>query len=77
MAPTTTQQPLLEALLVDRDRLIRALRLTLAELHSRRITTPQFTGEGDIVELIRYWDTVFGWIKEQHGADIVLMSRCP
>ena len=73
--PRATQQPLLEALLVDRDRLVRMLRVALAELHARRLTTPQCTGETDIVELLRYWDEVFGWIKQQGGTDIVMMSR--
>ena len=76
MSPTGgTQQPLLEALLVDRDRLVRMLRIALAELHSRRLTTPECTGATDIVELIRYWDEVFDWIKQQRGTDIVLMNR--
>ena len=70
-----TQQPLREALLIDRDRLVRMLRIALGELHSRRVTTPTFTGETDIVELLRYWDEVFGWIKQQGGEDLVLMSR--
>jgi len=68
-------EPLIEALLVDRDRLIRLLRIALAELHARRLGTPHFSAEGDIAEMLRYWETVFGWIKQQGGADIVLMSR--
>ena len=72
--PSRTE-PLIEALLVDRDRLIRVLRIALAELHARRLTTPDFTGETDIVELLRYWDEVFGWIKQQHGHDVVVMTR--
>ena len=73
-APAPTE-PVIEALLVDRDRLIRLLRLALAELHGRRLTTPHCTGEMDIGELLRYWEEVFGWVKERDGADIVLMSR--
>ena len=53
------------------------LRIALGELHSRRLITPGFTGEPDITELIRYWDTVFGWIKEQEGHELILMSRRP
>jgi len=68
-------EPLIEALLVDRERMIRMLRIALAEMHARRLTTPQCTGERDIVEVLRYWDEVFGWIKHQSGADLVLMSR--
>jgi hypothetical protein len=67
--------PPLEALVVDRDRLIRMLRIALKELHDRRLLTPHLTGESDVVELIRYWDTVFGWIKELQGREVVLMSR--
>ena len=73
--PPPPQQPQLEALLVDRERMLRMLRIALAELHARRLTTPWCTGETDIVELLRYWDEVFGWIKQQHGADIVLLRR--
>lgn len=47
-------QPLLEALLVDRDRLVRMLRIGLAELNYRRLTTPSMTGEPDIGEALRY-----------------------
>ena len=68
-------EPLIEALLVDRDRLIRVLRIALAELNDRRLTTPSMTGERDIVEALRYWDEVFEWIKQQHGHDVVVMTR--
>ena len=74
-AAPATQQPLREALLVDRDRLIRMLRIALAELHARRLTTPHLTGEPDIVEVLRYWDEVFGWIKQQDGEELILMTR--
>ena len=72
-----TPQPLLEALLVDRDRLVRMMRIMLEELNIRRVTTPHCTGETDILEMLRYWEEVFGWIKQQGGTDIVLMSRRP
>ena len=75
--PPATQQPLLEALLVDRDRLVRMLRITLEELNIRRLTTPRCTAQTDIIEMLRYWEEVFGWIKQQGGTDIVLMSRRP
>ena len=68
-------QPLLEALLVDRERLVRVMRIALAELHSRRLTTPKCTGDTNFLELLRYWEEVFGWIKQQGGEDLVLMSR--
>ncbi len=51
------------------------LRIALAELHSRRLTTPQCTGYADFPEVLRYWEEVFGWIKQQNAADIVLMRR--
>jgi hypothetical protein len=70
-------EPLIEALLVDRERLIRILRIGLAELNARRLATPQLTGEPDIREALRYWDEVFGWIKQQGGTEVVLMSRRP
>ena len=73
--PPVTQQPPLEALLVDREALIRVLRMTIAELHDRRRATPPCTGQAEIIELLRYWDEVFDWVKQQRGADIVLINR--
>jgi hypothetical protein len=67
--------PFLEALIIDRDAVIRMMRIALEEMHSRRVITPHFSGERDIAQMIRYWDAVFGWIKEQRGEDLVLMSR--
>lgn len=75
MARQVTPQPVLEALLVDRDRLIRMLRITVAELHSRRLATPPSTGSSEIIEMLHYWDEVLDWVKQQHGMDIVLTSR--
>ena len=71
----SAETPPLEALVVDRERLVRVLRIALAELHSRRLITPGFTGEYDIIGMIRYWDTVFAWIKEQQADELVLISR--
>ena len=73
--PPPPQQPQLDALLVDRQRLIRVLRIAIAELHGRRLATPQGTGETEIIQALHYWDEVFDWVKQQRGADIVLMSR--
>jgi hypothetical protein len=67
--------PPIEALVVDREALIRFMRLALEEMHSRRRLTPQCTGEQDIVHAIRYWDTVFGWVKQQHGDELVFITR--
>ena len=75
--PIYCARPAIEALLVDREALIRCMRLALEEMHSRRRLTPLCTGELDIVQLIRYWDSVFGWIKEHPGEDLVLISRYP
>jgi hypothetical protein len=27
------------------------------------------------VQLIKYWDAVLGWVKSQHGSDVVFMNR--
>jgi hypothetical protein len=67
--------PPVEALLIDRDAVIRMMRIALEEMHNRRLITPHFSGERDIAEMIRYWDAVLGWIKERRGEELVLMSR--
>jgi hypothetical protein len=51
------------------------LRIGLKELHDRRLQTPNLTGESDVVELIRYWDDVFEWIKQLSDREVVVMSR--
>ena len=74
--PPPPQQPQLETLLVDRERMIRLMRIALEELHARRRSSAHLTDEADIVKLLRYWDEVFDWIKQQPGGtDIVLMRR--
>lgn len=77
MSPAAPAEPLIEALVIDRERLIRLFRITLAELHDRRHGAPHFSAEGDIAEMLRYWETVFGWIKEQRGEEVVVMTRRP
>lgn len=69
------EAPPIEALVVDREALIRMMRIVLEEMHNRRVTTPHFNGDGDLMQLLRYWETVFGWIKEQGHEDFVLMTR--
>jgi hypothetical protein len=67
--------PAIEALLVDRQALIRLTRMALDELNNRRLLTPQLTGEQDIGHAIRYWDTVLDWIQQQRGAEVVFLDR--
>ena len=73
--PTTIAAPLVEALVVDRKLMIRALRLTLEELHERRQTTPNFTGTTDIHSLINYWEHVFTWLTSLDRSELVMMER--
>lgn len=74
IGPAAATAPL-EALIVDRDAIIRMMRLALEEMNARRGITPHCTGEVDIIQALRYWDEVFGWIKQQSGHDLVLMTR--
>lgn len=67
--------PPIEALVLDRDALIRLMRIALHEMHNRRLFTPQLTGEADIVQVIRYWDLVLDWIARHHAEDLLLMTR--
>jgi hypothetical protein len=69
------EAPPIEALVVDREALIRLMRIALREMHDRRLFTPHLTGEADIVQAIRYWDLVLGWIAQQPAKDLVLMTR--
>ena len=55
--------------------LIRALRLTLEELHERRQTTPNLTGTTDIHSLINYWEQVFTWLTRLDRSELVMMER--
>ena len=73
--PTTTAAPPIEALVVDRKLMIRALRLTLEELHERRQLTPKLTGTTDINSLIHYWEHVFTWLTSLDSHELVLMER--
>ena len=64
-----------EALILDRVRLIRILQRSLAELHEHRRLTTGTLAEPDTTQLIKYWDAVLGWVKDQQGSDLVFMSR--
>ena len=55
--------------------MIRALRLTLEELHERRRTTPNLTGTPDIHSLINYWEQVFTWLTRLDRTELVMMER--
>jgi hypothetical protein len=54
--------------------MVRMLRIGLKELHDRRLQTPSLTGDSNVVELIRYWDNVFEWIKQRPDREVVVMS---
>jgi hypothetical protein len=75
MPAAPPKPPLLEALVVDRDRMVRMLRIGLKELHDRRLQSPNLTGDSNVVELIQYWDNVFEWIKQLPEGEVVVMSR--
>lgn len=75
MPTTTVAAPPIEALVVDRKLMIRALRLTLEELHERRQTTPNLTGTTDIHALINYWERVFTWLTRLDREELVMMER--
>ncbi|MEX2156734.1 MAG: hypothetical protein WD773_07835 [Gemmatimonadales bacterium] len=64
-----------EALLLDRERLIRIVRDALFDLHERRRRVVGTPAHPDVVRLIRYLDAVLGWAQEQPGQDLVLISR--
>ena len=69
--PTAHRAPPIEALIVDQKALVRALRITLEELHARRRLTPELTGEPDL----DYMEAVFRWIKDTPAGEFVIMER--
>lgn len=73
--PTTTAAPPIEGIVVDRQLMVRALRLTLEELHERRQTTPNLTGTTDIHSLISYWEHVYRWLTRLERTELVMMER--
>ena len=73
--PTARAAPPIEALVADREALIRVLRIALTELNDRRLKTPQLTGEANILERIRYWDRVLDWVTTRQEHDVLLMNR--
>ena len=64
-----------EAMVVDRLGLIELLRRSLTELHDHRRRIAGTPAEPETVQRIRYLDDILGWLKEQQGPDIMLMSR--
>jgi hypothetical protein len=71
----THAAPPIEALVVDRKLMVRALRLTLEELHARRQSTPNLTGSTDINAEINYWEHVFTWLTRLDTSELVVMER--
>lgn len=67
------QNPI-EALMIDRERLIRVLRNALFELHNERHRAEGTPSHADVVQRIRYFDAILGWVKEQ-PPELVLMGR--
>jgi hypothetical protein len=74
--PVASQQfPELDALLINRERLIRLLKDALCELHTlHRIAKQRRRGE-EILDLIKYWENVLAWIKQFGNQEVVVMSR--
>ena len=56
---TDSESPI-EALLLDRDRLIRVLRNALYELHDERRRQEGTAGHAEVVQRIRYFDAILG-----------------
>lgn len=63
-----------EGLLLDRDRLVRMLRNELYDLHNERRRQEGTSGHAEIVQRIRYFDAILGWIQGQ-PAELVLIGR--
>jgi hypothetical protein len=72
--PDLVQAPA-EALLLDRERLIRIIRDALFDLHEHRRRVAGTPAHPEVVQLLRYLDAVLGWAQEQPGRDVVLISR--
>jgi hypothetical protein len=64
----------IEALVIDRERLLRVLRNALFELHTERQRLEGTPDHPDVVRRIRYLDAILGWVKEQPG-ELVLIGR--
>ena len=64
-----------EALIVDRVGLIELLQRSLMELHDHRRRVAGTPAEPETVHRIKYWDDILGWVKEQHGPEVILMER--
>ena len=61
--------------MVDRAGVLRVLQHSLADLHEHRRLVTGTPAEAGVVHLIKYWDAVLGWLKEQQGSDVIVMSR--
>ena len=66
--------PTSEALVLQRQPLVRLLKTVLCHLHDHRRDVP--AGQAaEHFEGISYWEAVLGWVKEQKGDDVILMNR--
>jgi hypothetical protein len=64
-----------QAFLVHRAGLIHILRRSLTELHEHRRLVAGTPAEPQTAHEIKYWEEVLGWVKEQQGRDLILLSR--
>ena len=68
-------KPPLESLLLDRAGLIRLLKRSLFELHQNRDSVKGTSAEPETVQWINYWAEVLAWVKDQPGAEVILVGR--
>lgn len=66
--------PASEALVLQRQSLVRLLKAVLSHLHDHRRDVPAAQA-AEHFEVIRYWEAVLGWVKQQNGDDVILMNR--
>lgn len=64
-----------EALLVQREGLIKVLERECAELHARRQRVTGTLFEAEMVQRTQYWADVLSWIKSQYADDVIVMRR--
>ena len=64
-----------EALLLDREELVKLLKRSLFELHGQRFQNVGAAAEADRAHGIRYWEEVLGWVKGMQGQDVILTMQ--